>query len=1024
MNQDYLYYAFISYKHEDKKWAGWLKRKLEAYRLPIRTRRHYRELPVRTYPIFYDKALRPGLLDQQVRDEVQSSRFLIVVCSRSAKESPEWINKEINFFLEGGGDPGRIIPVIVDQTEHPVSETFPSRLAELNAEETILGVNLPTVGAKGTVLRIVSCMQGIRIEELESEDRKRRLKRAQAAFTCAVLAVAGIAVGVSRFREISRDKAAEEAYKLMEMSNNAYQEGNRREAVQYALESFEKTQLPTVQAGAERMLADALHVYETNTMIPEKTINTDGYVGALHMTEDGKYLLVEYVDFARLEGWFSLVVSLAAYSTETGEMLWSSPYAVDGMELRNGQLFLSDSHRGLVEVDIRTGEIIREITSEQEREQESLLLMLSTTGSSDNIRSCTSPDGKWRLLTYTKNRIFSLASKEKTVPFSCDTEYYDAVFLDNNRMLFLGNGGIWLINLETEEKEILTDIDEDLFTAPVRILQGKERTLCFVKNTQYEVSNNGRVYQHDETNGDQALSYLYERNINLSGGIAAAFWLDDQETAAMLIGYDGYIVVMDQQVRQTERKTEHPINQLCINANCPEWLAFTSVDEPNRIHLYRKHVNEDAQPVTKEFSCRFLRGGTYAVETDETERRLVRVSDRMILRCEERVVQADEDNEVLDEEILNETSFDEEQDLFDSTESAEEDNNEETQSPEAENSPKEYSILEAEGCSENGMILYDCGGLYNLSTGEYQPLDRNPAEDWYGSLHFVAEPDEKHPAVHVELEVVDREKIAVTIYHDLEKAWSHEFPFENGMMCDYSVVPYNGNGWFAFWIFGPVYTYPEYTTDVHLLENTTLIAVDLYQPRTSAWNMDPGLRFELPKSCSGSDSTNPICTVMDGSLIRVIRCTDGKEIRTLNSPAGEVTSFIRTIRNDRYLMVCTANKTSQYFLDTVTGETMMTCSNSTQLPSDPGLIYHESGQWICCALDYNHSSVYPDGYRIDTQIWMTDRRIPLIVQFIPEYGQVICSDEGTVNRYLYPLYTAEELAEKARQYLQELSQTK
>lgn len=34
MERQYKNYAFISYKREDEKWAKWLQRKLENYKLP------------------------------------------------------------------------------------------------------------------------------------------------------------------------------------------------------------------------------------------------------------------------------------------------------------------------------------------------------------------------------------------------------------------------------------------------------------------------------------------------------------------------------------------------------------------------------------------------------------------------------------------------------------------------------------------------------------------------------------------------------------------------------------------------------------------------------------------------------------------------------------------------------------------------------------------------------------------------------------------------------------------------------
>ena len=48
------YYAFISYKREDEKWAKWFQKKLEYYKLPIEIIRTRPELPQFLRPIFKD----------------------------------------------------------------------------------------------------------------------------------------------------------------------------------------------------------------------------------------------------------------------------------------------------------------------------------------------------------------------------------------------------------------------------------------------------------------------------------------------------------------------------------------------------------------------------------------------------------------------------------------------------------------------------------------------------------------------------------------------------------------------------------------------------------------------------------------------------------------------------------------------------------------------------------------------------------------------------------------------------------
>ncbi len=57
------------------------QKKLQSYRLPANTQERYRDLPARLCPVFLDKDnMKPGELTNQERDEVQASKFLIVIC--------------------------------------------------------------------------------------------------------------------------------------------------------------------------------------------------------------------------------------------------------------------------------------------------------------------------------------------------------------------------------------------------------------------------------------------------------------------------------------------------------------------------------------------------------------------------------------------------------------------------------------------------------------------------------------------------------------------------------------------------------------------------------------------------------------------------------------------------------------------------------------------------------------------------------------------------------------------------------
>ena len=51
MEQQFQYYAFISYKREDEKWAKWLQDRLRWYKLPSKLCRQITRLP-KKYGLF------------------------------------------------------------------------------------------------------------------------------------------------------------------------------------------------------------------------------------------------------------------------------------------------------------------------------------------------------------------------------------------------------------------------------------------------------------------------------------------------------------------------------------------------------------------------------------------------------------------------------------------------------------------------------------------------------------------------------------------------------------------------------------------------------------------------------------------------------------------------------------------------------------------------------------------------------------------------------------------------------------
>ena len=120
----YRYYAFISYKREEEQWAKWLQHKLEHYKLPTNLNGRS-DLPKEIRPVFKDTSeLMPGNLPEQIREALELSKYLIVLCSPNAAKS-EWVNKEVEVFMSMGRT-SNIIPFIIDgipfSSNHVVSQ--------------------------------------------------------------------------------------------------------------------------------------------------------------------------------------------------------------------------------------------------------------------------------------------------------------------------------------------------------------------------------------------------------------------------------------------------------------------------------------------------------------------------------------------------------------------------------------------------------------------------------------------------------------------------------------------------------------------------------------------------------------------------------------------------------------------------------------------------------------------------------------------------------------------------------------
>ena len=167
MEQNKEYYAFISYKREDEKWAKWLQNKLEHYKFPTNLNGRT-DLPKNIRPTFRDVTdLTPGLLAEEIDKALRSSEWLIVICSPRSAKSP-WVCKEAQTFIDlGRAD--HIIPFVIEGnpfSNDSTTECYPEALLKQTEGKELLAANINEMGRDAAAIKVVARMFNLRFDNL------------------------------------------------------------------------------------------------------------------------------------------------------------------------------------------------------------------------------------------------------------------------------------------------------------------------------------------------------------------------------------------------------------------------------------------------------------------------------------------------------------------------------------------------------------------------------------------------------------------------------------------------------------------------------------------------------------------------------------------------------------------------------------------------------------------------------------------------------------------------------------------
>jgi hypothetical protein len=266
---DFKYWAFISYAPEDDKWANWLHKGLECYRVPkniVGKQGRDGAVPGRAFPCFRDRdeLAASGNRRDDIERALRQSRFLIVVCSPYAVRSQS-VDEEIRFFKSLGRE-DRVLFLIVG--EAPEAETREAMLARfipaaarssVTSEPNVADARSGRDGKPNALLKLLAGILGVSFDDLKQRAVEREHLRMQFALSAVgallvIFALLSVQAFVQRQRALQSEKQAVEALKAAV----AAERGERRARDEAVAQSKKALEAMKAEAEARKTAEDAL----------------------------------------------------------------------------------------------------------------------------------------------------------------------------------------------------------------------------------------------------------------------------------------------------------------------------------------------------------------------------------------------------------------------------------------------------------------------------------------------------------------------------------------------------------------------------------------------------------------------------------------------------------------------------------------------------------------------------------------------------------------------------------------------
>jgi WD40 repeat protein len=351
---EYKYWAFISYSHQDRAWGDWLHKTLETYRVPRRLiGRPSRDgdVPARLFPVFRDRDELPSSanLGDVLNESLRQSRYQIVICSPRSAAS-KWVNEEIKYFKSLGRE-DRVLclivdgePNVVDVPGRDIEECFApalryrvdarGQLTDIPAEPIAADAREHADGKRGAKLKLVSGLLGVGLDEIVQRERQREFwKRVQIG----AAALAFAAFCASGWQWFQNERAAREREivieKLVESGRQELLDGHQARAAVFLNEAYKRGE---DNAPLRFMLAQAMQPVDALTDIRVRHGGVAAYRSAF--SPDGRSFAIH----ALLRGSGEQYAVIKLFNAATGQQIAELP---DAPALPLQLSFLADGRR-------------------------------------------------------------------------------------------------------------------------------------------------------------------------------------------------------------------------------------------------------------------------------------------------------------------------------------------------------------------------------------------------------------------------------------------------------------------------------------------------------------------------------------------------------------------------------------------------------------------------------------------------------------------------------------------------------